>query len=60
MDYITVKETAEKWGITPRRVQALCGQGRIFGVIRFGDAWAIPKDATKPADRRFKNEKTMI
>lgn len=53
MDYITVKEAAEKWGITTRRVQVLCGQGKIPGVIRFGNTWAIPKDAVKPADRRY-------
>ncbi|MTI85381.1 MAG: helix-turn-helix domain-containing protein [Firmicutes bacterium] len=52
MDYITTKEAAEKWGITERRVQVLCRQGKISGVARLGWAWAIPKDATKPKDHR--------
>lgn len=27
--YLTVKETAEKWGINPRTVQTMCNDGRI-------------------------------
>lgn len=56
MDYITTKEAAEKWGITERRVQVLCREGKIAGVARLGWAWAIPKEAQKPEDRRKKKE----
>lgn len=52
MDYISIAEAAEKWGITRRRVQVLCAQGRIPGLTKFGKAWAIPKNAEKPIDRR--------
>ena len=52
MDYISIAEAAEKWGITRRRVQVLCAQDRIPGLTRFGKAWAIPKDAEKPVDAR--------
>ena len=52
MDYISIAEAAKKWGITPRRVQVLCSQERIPGLTKFGKAWAIPKDAEKPADMR--------
>lgn len=52
MDYISIAEAAEKWGITRRRVQVLCNQGRIPGLARLGKVWAIPKDAEKPADAR--------
>lgn len=45
MDYISIAEAAQKWGITRRRVQALCAQGRIPGLTKFGKSWAIPKDA---------------
>lgn len=55
MDYISIAEAAEKWGITRRRVQVLCAQGRIPGLTKFGKAWAIPKDAKKPNDRRKRN-----
>lgn len=54
MDSIMPKEAAEKWGISERRVQKLCEEGRIPGAVRFGRAWAIPKDAEKPSDRRYK------
>ncbi|NLJ88633.1 MAG: helix-turn-helix domain-containing protein [Epulopiscium sp.] len=54
MNYITTKEAAQNWGITERRVQVLCHQGKIEGVVRLGWAWAIPKDAEKPLDNRLK------
>ena len=44
MDAMSVKETALKWDISERRVQKLCEEGRISGVVRFGRSWAIPKD----------------
>lgn len=53
-DYISVKQAADKWGISERRVQKLCEENRITGVVRFGHAWAIPKDVPKPLDARFK------
>jgi predicted site-specific integrase-resolvase len=56
MDYISTKKAAEKWGISERRIQKLCEEGRIPGVIRFVRVWAIPKDTEKPADARYKNK----
>ena len=55
MEYITAKQVALKWGISERRVQVLCEQGRIEGVQRLGKAWAIPKDTIKPEDARRKS-----
>jgi hypothetical protein len=57
MDYISTQQTAEKRGISNRRVQKLCEQGRIEGVIRFSRVWAIPKNAEKPSDARKNNGK---
>jgi len=57
MDYMTAREVSEKWGITQRRVQVLCAQGKIPGAVRFGNTWAIPKDAVKPKDGRYKKQK---
>lgn len=56
-DYISVKQAAQKWGITERRIQKLCEEKRIEGAIRFGHAWAIPGDTEKPADKRKKENK---
>ncbi|WP_411677135.1 DNA-binding protein [Caproicibacter sp.] len=54
LDYISVQQAAEKWEISERRIQKLCEENRIEGAVRFGHAWAIPKDAEKPADARRK------
>ena len=50
--YMTIKEIAEQWGVTRRRVQAVCSEGRIPGAVKFGNVWAIPSDAIKPNDGR--------
>ena len=57
MSYLSVSQTAEKWGISTRRIQILCGEGRIPGAMRIGAFWAIPDDAAKPKDARIKNGK---
>lgn len=49
---ITCQQAAIKWGISPRRVQVLCDQGRITGARRVGRMWFIPGDAQKPLDAR--------
>ena len=49
MEYITVKEAAERWGVTPRRVQILCASERIKGAVRFGKSWMIPVGAVLPS-----------
>lgn len=50
--YFTVKEIAEKWGISPRTVQTMCNDGRIVNAVKFGKVWAIPEGTEKPIDRR--------
>jgi len=57
MEYLSLKQTAEKWGITVRRVQVLCSQGRIPGAMKIGSFWVVPKEAEKPRDQRIKSGK---
>lgn len=53
MEFMSVKEAAQKWGISERRVRALCESGRIEGVSRCGDwVWSIPKGTERPTDGR--------
>jgi AraC-like DNA-binding protein len=54
MEYITVKEAGEKWGLGIRMVTLYCKEGRIVGVVKKGNMWLIPADAPKPEDRRRK------
>lgn len=45
MKYLSAAQTAEKWGVSARRVQILCNEDRIPGAIHVGFVWAIPDDA---------------
>ena len=56
MEYITVQEAAEKWGVSVRRVQYLCGHDRIKGAVRFGPVWKIPSTAVLPNARKKDEE----
>ena len=57
MEFITVKQAAEKWNLSERRLKTMCNEGVIPGVVKFGHAWAIPVDAEKPIDKRIKTGK---
>ena len=52
MEFITAAEAARRWGVSERRVQRLCADGRVPGAERFGRAWRIPAAAPKPDDPR--------
>ena len=43
-EYISAPEAAKKWGISERRVQKLCEDGRMPGVAKFSRMWLIPKE----------------
>ena len=58
MEYMTVREAAEKWGVSERRINQYCAEGRIPGAERFGGAWAIPAGAEKPGDPRKQKTQT--
>ena len=46
--YLSVQETASKWGVSVRWVNQYILAGRIPGCERLGHAWAIPEDTMKP------------
>lgn len=45
MDYLSCADTAEKLGITIRRVQQMCKQGELPGAVKDGRTWMIPVNA---------------
>ena len=55
-DYISIREASYRWGVSERRVNQYCAEGRIPGASRFGRSWAIPENAEKPSDPRFKGQ----
>jgi len=57
MDIMTTKDASELWGISVRRVQALCENGKIPSATKMGDVWLMPKGTQKPPDGRYKAAK---
>ena len=56
MDYISVSQAAEKWGVSERSIRNYCQQGRIIGAVLNGHSWLIPENAEKP-DRKKRRGK---
>ena len=57
MEYCSIRQISEKWGISVRRIQVLCTEERISGAVKIGYSWAIPANAEKPRDARVKSGK---
>ena len=49
MELISVKQAAQKWGVSTRRVQDLCKRGQIPGARLWERTWMLPSDAPYPA-----------
>lgn len=47
-EYLSVKETAEKWAVSVRWVNQYILEGRIPGCEKLGRFWAVPENAKKP------------
>ncbi len=58
--FMTVKQAAEKWGISDRRIRVLCSEGKIPGAYQEGRGWKIPADAEKPADGRYRSKESVL
>lgn len=57
MEYLSISQVSEKWGLSVRRIQTLCMTVRIPGATKIGSYWAIPADAEKPKDERIRTGK---
>ena len=56
MEYLTVKETAQRWGVSVRTVNMHLNAGRVAGAVRKEHGWLVPANAQKPIDRRRKQD----
>lgn len=60
MQYLNSIQIAEKWGLTKRRVNALCRNGSIEGAYYDGYRWKIPGNASKPEGRNCKKGSSKV
>lgn len=56
-EYMTAQEAAECWKISVRRVQQLCKENRIKGVLNINRVWLIPKKQKNIGRRLKTNQK---
>jgi len=54
MGYLSVKQFAEKYGVSERSVRNYCATGRIDGAFLTGKTWNIPADAVLPERKSVK------
>ena len=60
MEYRSVAEMAELWGISERTVRNYCAERRIEGAVLIGKTWKIPADAVRPGRRKLKRPETLL
>ena len=62
MEYISVVEFADKYGISERTARNYCAVGKIEGAVLIGKTWSIPKDALLPqrSSRRRKQSPLLV
>ena len=56
-EYFSVKQAAERWGVSERSARNYCAQGRVPGAFITGKTWNIPADAEKPDRKPSANPK---
>lgn len=54
MDYISVVQFAEKYGISERTARNYCAEGKIEGAFLTGKTWNIPSEAPLPHKAKTK------
>lgn len=52
MEYISIKQFAEKFGISERTARNYCSAGKIIGSFLIGKTWNIPADAQLPTKKK--------
>lgn len=57
MEYLTITEVSEIWGVTSRAIRYHIMDGRIPGAIKKGNLWLIPANTEKPEDLRKNNRR---
>lgn len=55
MDYMTLNEASEKWGITPLMINYYCAKDRIPGAEKIASVWLLSRNAEKSLDKRRKD-----
>ena len=52
MTYLSGKEAALQWKISPRSVRNYCAAGRVPGAVLKGKTWCIPVSSPKPSRQK--------
>lgn len=62
MRYLSVAETAKKWGLSERTVRNYCAQGKIEAAFLRGKTWNIPESARRPEriNKRRETPRTLL
>ena len=60
MEYISVKEWAERQEIAKRTARNYCAQGKIKGAVLIGKTWNIPIDTALPERKKAQSVSPLL
>lgn len=52
MEYVSVKQAADSWGLSERSVRNYCAAGRVPGAVLQGKIWLLPGGAERPVRKK--------
>ena len=55
-EYLSTEEYGKKFNKSAEIVKVFCRQGRIFGAVKIGSSWFVPKDAPYPVPQEYRRE----
>lgn len=60
MEYISVKQYAEKYGISERTARNYCACGKIDGAILIGKTWSVPSEGALPQRKKRLKQSPLL
>jgi len=60
MEYLSVVQFAEKYGVSERTIRNYCASGKIEGAFLTGKTWNIPEDSVLPQKRKKKPSPLLL
>ncbi len=60
MNYISVQDFADKYGVSQRTVRNWCAAGKIGGAFLTGKTWNIPDDAILPKKKAVRMASPLL
>ena len=57
MNFISLKDAAQKWNVSEKYIAVLCRNGRVVGAKKIGRRWYVPEERPFDSFLTYPNRK---